>query len=211
MRCIPVLAILVALAAPARADDTDDTTCTCDVAPAACDAGCACDSECTIDWSADECAAPDAGCLANPIDPSDDALVAAELAQPDDASAVEWSAGTVTCPDGTVEHDGACIATAAPAVDAAGCTTTRGAGIAIALALIGLVVIARRRRRVIVALALLACTQDALDWDGVLDAGVLAGDHVDVYAADSGDGARFLLAGQPLAPGAEQPVAAFAL
>ena len=203
MRFVSALVVLSALSAPARADDLD---CACDATPAACDAGCTCDSECTVDWSADECAAPGAGCIADPTNLGDDELAAAEVAQPDDTD-VDWTAGDVACPDGAIARAGVCVADVI--ADTGGCASHRGAGIAIAL--VALVVIARRRRRLVITVAIVACTQDNLDWDGAVDAGALDGAYVDVFAAELGDGAQYLLQGQPLAAGAQQPVAAFAL
>jgi hypothetical protein len=204
LRRLAVLALL-STASIAHADERD---CACDLTPAACDAGCACDDECSVDWSIDECSLPGAGC-STPTIMTDAQLDAAEAAQPDDTD-VDWATGDVACPAGATGS--ACTAAAAMTPDTGGCSTGRGAGaLAVGAGVVVLLVLARKKRRALIAFAIVACTQDALDWDGAVDDGSAPGDLVDVYAADVGDGAQYVLAHQPLAPGAEQPVAAFAL
>ena len=114
LRLVIVTTVLVAassaFADPADPDD-DNYTCTCDVTPAACDAGCACDSECTVDWSADECADPAAGC--QPEQPDDEATVETDETTPDDGADAtpQWTAATtqVACPSGaTLDAGGRC-------------------------------------------------------------------------------------------------------
>jgi hypothetical protein len=148
------------------------------------------------DLSTDECAQPDAGCIAGaPDDPDELALTAEENATPADEDPVVWSVSRTAGPQVTEagEVSGGC-AVATP-------------GLAIAL----LLLFARRRKRLAIAV-LAACTLDAGSYDDAVDAGP-TGDasFVDVYAADLPAGTQFLLAGQPLDAGAAQPVAAFSL
>ncbi len=187
------LAILVhaSMTRGARADD-----CACDVTPSACDTGCACDLECEVDWSVDECADPAAGCLQNSTVPDVATLAAQEAAAPADDDPVDWQLGAPP-PASTQDVTGGCAAA--------------NAGWIVAAAVVALLAIRRRR---MLALALAACALDAGGWDDAVDRGPTGNaSHVDVYAAELGDtGAmQFLLAGQPLQPGASQPVAQFAL
>ncbi len=172
-----------------------------------------------IDLSVDECAQPDAGCIAET--PEDEATVAAaEEAAPGVPEDVIWNAaaGDVACADGATNVDGACIADpdAMTAGVTGGCATGRVPGLALAIAALGVVVIARRRRANIarvLALGLVACSLDAEGWDAAVEAGP-TGDpslHVDVYAAAIASGEQFLLAHQALARDAQQPVAQLGL
>ena len=144
------------------------------------------------DLSIDECAAPDAGCIAGaPDEPDELTLEAQENATPAETDPVQW---TVT-------------RTAGPQVTEAG-DVTGGCSVAtpgLALALL-LVFMRRRKRLALVVIA--ACTLDAGSWDSAVDNGP-TGDasFVDVYAT----GSDYVLAGEPIADGADQPVAAFSL
>jgi hypothetical protein len=182
------LAILVHVSA-ARADD-----CACDVTPAACDTGCACDLECDVDWSIDECADPAAGCLQNSTVPDDATLAAQEAADPVDADPIDWPPAVAPSGD---EVRGGCAAASA--------------GWLAAAAVLALLVLRRRR---MLALALVACALDGGGWDDAVDRGPTgSASRVDIFAAELGDAGatQFLLAGQPLQPAAQQPVAQFAL
>ncbi|HUJ61288.1 MAG TPA: MYXO-CTERM sorting domain-containing protein [Kofleriaceae bacterium] len=218
MRRLAFAMLLVASAAARAGADTSDAECTCDVTPAACDAGCACDSECQVDWSVDECAAPDSGCLPTVTDPDEATLEQMEQAAPVVVDPPSWTTSLpdVACPDGATAQDGACIldpaALPAGADVQGGCASTGAPGLAIALAAIALVAIARRRRLGL-ALAIGACTVGGGTWDDAVDDGP-TGDttrYIDVYAADVADHAQFLLANQALAAGADQPAVAFSL
>ena len=213
------MGVLVVSAQPAGATETiDDEPCACDVTYAACDAACACDSECEVDWSADECAQPGAGCLPDAGDPDAAALEAEELAAPAEDDAAEWlvAPDAVECPEGATLEGARCIVDPGALeqqVDG-GCRSGGAAGVAVGLAALGLV-IATRRRRGVLALGLAACAMESGGWDDAVDAGP-TGDRaafVDVYAADlgDGDGAQLLLANQPLAAGAQQPGALMSL
>ncbi|MBA3395275.1 MAG: hypothetical protein H0T89_21685 [Deltaproteobacteria bacterium] len=171
-----------------------------------------------IDWTVDECAQPDAGCL--PETPDDEATVAAaEEAAPVVPDNVIWDAAAsdVACADGATNVEGACIGDpgATTAAATGGCATGRVPGLALVIAALGVVVVARRRRALVKVLALgvVACSLDADGWDAAVEAGP-TGDtslHVDVYAAALASGEQFLLAHQVLAPGAQQPVAQLGL
>ena len=203
-RILALAVVLVAAAAPsARADDTDDTVCTCDVTPAACDASCACDSECEIDWSVDECSAPDAGCIPNAPEPDDASLDALESA---DVEAVDP-------PDWTPHADD--VASTTQADVSGGCASGGTPGLLLGGgAVVALLVIARRRRALL-ALALAACAVGSDTWDDAVDNGPNGDTHtyLDVYAAELGDNgaSQFLLASDTLPAGAGQPVAQFSL
>lgn len=163
-----------------------------------------------FDPTVDECAAPDAGCVPE-VDVDDATLAQQEVAAPTMIDPIVWEgSGAMLCPDGATVQDGACVAGGTVAAQPAGCNAS-GAGLVVIVAVAGLFVIARRRR-LLLALAIAACAQDAsYDWDSVVDDGALSGDYVDVFSADLPSGAQFLLAHQPLATNAAQPVAAFAL
>ncbi len=211
MRRLVLLAILFAAPA-AHADDTDDTICTCDVTPAACDAGCACDSECSVDWSVDECAQPGAGCLPE-TDPDAATLATMEDAAGAEPGDIDWPAAgdQISCPAGATNQDGHCVAAALPHVDdvSGGCAAGHGAGLAIAV----LLLVLARRRRAMAVLVIAACSLDGGSWDDAVDAGPTGDDaaYLDVYAAELPAGMQYLLASQPLAEGALQPVAQFSL
>jgi hypothetical protein len=148
------------------------------------------------DLSIDECALPDAGCIPGaPDEPDEASLVAEETATPDDSGPVVW----------TVDRPAGPQVTEAGEVSGGCAVATPG------LALVLLLVFVRRRERLALAV-LAACTLDAGSYDDAVDAGP-TGDatFVDVYAADVPGGTQWLLAGEPLADGAEQPVAAFSL
>jgi hypothetical protein len=209
------LALSILFPAVAYADD-DGTPCTCDITPAACDSGCACDSECTVDWSADECAAPDAGCLPETSDLDEPALEAWEDALAVDPDPIEWTAAAdqVSCPSGSTNEGGACVpAAGATGGDVSGGCASSTPGLVAGIAVIGLFVIARRRRMLVV-LGFGACMVGSDGWDDAVERGP-TGDasYVDVYAADTNDsgGAQYVLANQALAPGAQEPAAAFGL
>jgi hypothetical protein len=148
------------------------------------------------DLSIDECAAPDSGCISGaPDEPDEASLVAEENATPVDEDPVVWAVDRPPGPQVT------------EAGDVAGGCSVATPGLAIAL----LLLFARRRKRFVLAV-LAACTLDGGSYDDAVDAGP-TGDasFIDVYAADLPTGTQWLLAGQPLAGGAAQPVAAFAL
>jgi hypothetical protein len=199
---------LVALTATAAADDDVDPPCACDLTPAACDAGCACDSECEIDWSVDECSLPDAGCDPMAVEPTDATLEASDMTSPDDEQP-DWATGTVTCPDGADLVDGRCVPNGESPDVSGGCNAAQGAGLVIGV--LAVILILRRRRFGLAILA--ACSVDAAGWDDAVDQGPSGDDrYLDVYAADVGDdGLQLLLADQPLADGARQPTAIFSL
>jgi hypothetical protein len=184
----------IALAAPvARADDADIP----------------------FDPSIDECAAPDSGCLPDAAEPTDASLDAEELADVEEVAPIAWTTALdqVACPDGATREDGRCIA--APGITdetSGGCTTGHLPGLVVAGIVIALVIVARRRR---LLLLLAACSLDGGSWDDAVDAGP-TGDrdtYADVFSAELGDtdGVQFLLANQPVAAGAQQPVAQFSL
>lgn len=172
-------------------------------------------AEGALDGDVDECTLPGADCQP---ESSTATLEADELAaaMPDDP--IEWTANaaTVECPEHATNQAGRCVPDAGVGeVQGAGCAATLPPGAAVGLAVIVLFAVARRRRRALLALALAsACTTDPASWDDAVNDGPV-GDatRLDVYAADlgDGDGAQYLLAGQPLADGAQQPVAQFAL
>jgi len=155
----------------------------------------------TYDLATDECAAPDSGCIAAPDEPDDATLEAQEAAAPADEDPVDW----------TVTRGSGAQVTEAAEVTGGCASTTPGLGMLALLA--GLVVIAsRRRRRSLMPLVIAACSFEAGSWDSAVDQGP-TGDpsYIDIYAADEPVGTQFLLAGQPLEPGAAQPSAAFSL
>ncbi len=219
-RLILTLLLLVPASKASAADDVagDITECACDLTPASCDASCACDSECEVDWSIDECTQPGADCLPDAREPEDAELDVEEVATPDD-EVIAWvsSPADVVCPDGGAKDAaGHCQPVAGPTEIAGGCSSGRTAGLAIGVAVFGLLVV-RRRRRAVFALALAAaCSIDATGWDQAVEAGP-TGDtdtYLDVYAAPLGDGgeaSQFLLLHQSLAPGSKQPVAQLSL
>jgi len=169
LRCFVVCSLLVATAA--YADDT-------------------------YDLSIDECAAPDAGCIAGaPDEPDEATLEAQEQATPPETDPVEWTVTRTAGPQVT------------EAGDVAGGCAVATPGLALAL----LLLFTRRRKRLALVIVA-ACTLDAGSWDSAVDSGP-TGDatFVDVYAADLTTGSQYLLAGEPLAGGAGQPVAAFSL
>jgi hypothetical protein len=150
----------------------------------------------TYDLSIDECAAPDSGCIAGaPDEPDELTLEAQEQATPPETDPVAWSVTRTASPQVTEggEVSGGC-SVASPG-----------------LALVLLLLFARRRKR-LALVVIAACTLDAGSWDSAVDNGP-TGDStfVDVYAADLATGTQYLLAGQPLADDAAQPVAAFSL
>lgn len=199
MRHLAVLFVL--LAAPvARADD-----CPCDVTPAACDAACSCDSECDVDWTLDECAAPDAGCQPA-VDLDEPALEGAEVASPEQLDPVAWpsAAAVVACPDGASNQAGACVPDPATASTVTGGCAAGAPGVLVAIAVMLFVL---RRRRAVLALTIAACMVGDATWDDAVDAGP-TGDtsHLDVFVA----GTQYLLENQALAADS-QPVAQFAL
>ncbi len=221
--------VLVVLAGDVRATvSIDGEPCACDATAAACDAGCACDLECEVDWSADECAEPGAGCLPDAGDPTSDQLEAEEAAIPVVPDELEWQAAPelVACPEGSTRDGGRCLPAGALARgdDAGGgCGTTGAPPLIGALAAAGLALVRRRRGRardVLLASAvavLAACSVDGdATWDRAVEEGEL-GDpdgFVDVFAADvgdDGDAVRFLLQHQAPGPGAAEPVAQFSL
>ncbi len=201
---------LVLCSATARADVPvdDHSDCACDVTPAACDAGCACDEECAVDWSVDECSLPDAGCQP---EMDDVALAAAELiAEPPDP--IVWTVSDVVCADGATNVAGSCVPDPGAATVEGGCGVTRATGLGL-IVVIGVLLVLRRRRVPLALVIAAACTTDVMTWNDAVDAGP-DGDtsRADVFSADLGDGdaVQFLLAGQALvAP--NQPVAQFAL
>lgn len=211
------LSLVLASRSTARADDAP--ACSCDLTPAACDAGCACDSECTVDWTADECAQPGAGCIANAVDLDDAALEAAELAAlPAREPADGWpvAAAEVRCADGARNLDGRCVADPARGADelSGGCATTGGrAGAALVVA-IGAACLMRRRRALALAIAA-SCVCDVPGWDAAVSAGPpgAGASFVEVFAVElASGGAQHLLASQPVAGDAiGAPVAHFAL
>ena len=205
-RMLRVAVALLVLTRIAYAEDDLDEVCACDVEAAACDASCPCDLECEIDWAADECAVPGAGCIA---EQSDAELEAAETVD-EPAEPVDWAASPsdVACPEGATNVDGACVAGDVAPVTG-GCDATGPAGLIVILA----IVLLARRRKLAPAL-LVACTLDGTSWDDAVDAGPIGdtGYH-DVLAAELGDhdGVQFLLASQALRDGAQEPAAQFSL
>ena len=213
-----VVVAIAALAPVARADgsdpDDDNYACACDVTPAACDAGCACDDECSVDWTVDECSNPAAGCQAE--QPDDEATVELDEAAPtdgaDDVPVWTVSVAQVACPTGAMLDDaGACVPEPGAAAVEGGCSAGGGGGIVLVVAL-GLA-LALRNRRAVLALVLASCVADVSGWDGAVDLGPDGGDYHDVFAAQLGDGdaAQLLLASQPLVAGAQTPAAQFSL
>jgi len=190
MRRLAVV-LLLAFASTAYADDPPDTP---------------------WDPSVDECAAPDAGC--QPERDIDDAtLEQDEIAATEMVDPIVWdTTAAMACPDGSQPQQGACMAdpsvAATPPADG-GCSTTGHAGLIVIVAIAALV--ALRKKKLALALAFAACAQQDYGWDDALDDGALAGATTDVFAADLASGTQYLLAHQPLAAGAAQPVAAFAL
>ena len=193
---------LIAFVSSARADGP----CACDVEAAACDAGCACDPECEIDWSKDECAEPDAGCLPALTDAQ---VEAAELADAP-LEPVEWtaSASEVRCPDGATNTDGTCTPESLEV--SGGCDASGATGMLVVLAIL---VLARRRR--LLPIVLIACSLDGASWDDAVDDGPIGDSEAyrDVLAAElgDGDGVQYLLAHQALRDGAHEPAAEFSL
>jgi hypothetical protein len=148
------------------------------------------------DLSTDECAEPDAGCIPGaPDEPDEASLEAEENATPADVDPIVWNVDRPAGPEVT------------EAGDVAGGCSVATPGLAIAL----LLLLMRRRKRLALAI-LAACTLDAGSYDDAVDAGP-TGDasFIDVFAADLPTGTQWLLAGEPLATGAQQPVAAFSL
>lgn len=170
------------------------------------------DTDVPFDPTVDECAAPDSGCIADAPEPTDASLDAEEAAATEDATPVAWQAAPdqLACAEGAAAQDGRCIATdATPADVSGGCAAGKLPGLVLALAL----VLVMRRRRVLLLLA--ACSLDGGSWDDAALAGP-TGDSTtyrDVLAAElpETDGAQYLLANQPLAAGADEPVAQFSL
>jgi len=208
------LALGLLVSTVASADPVDDhDACACNATAAACDVGCACDDECSVDWTVDECSLPGAGCVAE----LDDATLAADEVAPVVADPLVWTVSDVVCADGATAVSGTCVpeATVGPATVEGGCAATGATGWLVGLGVLGLIVIVRRRR-VSLALVLAAgCVADVTTWDQAVDAGP-DGDttsRVDVFSADLGDGdaVQYLLAGQALGASAQQPVAQFAL
>jgi hypothetical protein len=217
---LAVVSLLLAFTAPhAFAEDAADDVplCACDATPAACDSACACDLECAVDWSADECAASGAGCLPNAAEPDDAAIEADEIASPEATDPVEWSTATaeVVCSEGATLQDGHCVAdpSALQASEVTGgCTSDKTPGLVLGCAVIALVIFARRRRALL-AIAIASCSIDGITWDSAVDSGP-TGDtttYVDIYSADLAEGAQYVLANQPVASTAQQPVAQFSL
>src|SRR3954447_19112707 len=167
------VASLLVVTTPASADT--ETDCACNVTSAACDVGCACDEECAVDWSQDECAQPGAGCLAEAPDPEDAMLAATEetAAMPEPAA---WDVtGAMACPSGSRADGDHC------AIDeiTGGCaTSTPGA----AGALFAIVLVIARRRRVLAIVLFASCTADVASWDDLVEAHDPGA--IDVYAAD---------------------------
>jgi hypothetical protein len=144
------------------------------------------------DLSIDECAAPDSGCIAGaPDEPDELTLEAQENATPAETDPVEWTVTRTAGPQVT------------EAGDVSGGCSVATPGLALALLL---VFMRRRKRLALVVIA--ACTLDAGSWDNAVDNGP-TGDasYVDVYAT----GTEYVLAGEPIADGADQPIAAFSL
>ncbi|HET9988821.1 MAG TPA: hypothetical protein VFQ65_09875, partial [Kofleriaceae bacterium] len=164
------------------------------------------------DPSVDECAAPDAGCQPE-RDIDDVTLDRDETAAAETVDPIEWdTSAAMTCPDGSQPQQGTCMAdasVAAPPPAESGCATGGHAGLIVIVAIAGLV--ALRKKQLALALAFVACAQQDYGWDAALDDGALAGTTTDVFAADLATGTQYLLSHQPLAAGAAQPVAAFAL
>ncbi len=209
--------MIVASASNADAQIDDHQACTCNQHAAACDAGCACDDECSVDWDVDECTLPGAGCLPESADATLEADEDA-AAVPDDP--IDWAvdAAAVSCPDGAVLDGGRCMPGDLDAVDLGGCATTAAPGAIVGLAVVLLIAIAIRRRRqslVVLALAASCATDAAADWDELANDGPTpsAVARIDVFSAARSDGigARFVLAHQPLAADTGQPTAQFAL
>jgi hypothetical protein len=201
---IAIALIVLTSTAYAEDDDEGDAPCACDVTAAACDLACSCDLECEVDWSKDECAAPDGGCKPEMTDAE---LEAAERAE-EPAEPVDWEAdpAAVACPDGATNVEGTCVATDLETDVAGGCAVGGSAGL---LVVVAIALLARRRR--LLPIVLVACALDEGGWDDAIDDGPVA-DHRDVLAADlgDGDGAQFLLSKQVL-HASDEPVAQFAL
>jgi hypothetical protein len=163
------------------------------------------------DPSVDECAAPDAGC--QPERDIDDAtLDREEVAAAETVDPIEWdTSAAMACPDGSQPQQGACMAdpsvAVAPPADG-GCAAGGHGGLLLIVAIAGLV--AFKKKKLALALAFAACAQQDVGWDAAVDEGVGV-TTTDVFAADLATGTQYLLAHQPLAAGAAQPVAAFAL
>ncbi len=198
------LLVIASLLVATRAEAQPDTECACNVTSAACDVGCACDEECAVDWSQDECAQPGADCLPEAPDVDD-----ATLATSEDAAAtpdpVAWDVtAAVACPGGSHLDGDHCVLDEITG----GCATSTPGAFG-ALFAVGLV--AARRRRWLLAVAIASCSANVAGWDDLVDTGDPSA--IDVYAADlgDGDGAQFLLAHQPLEAGALQPTAQFSL
>jgi MYXO-CTERM domain-containing protein len=219
LRRLALLATLI-FAAPnafAADDDGDATACSCDATPAACDTGCACDSECEVDWTVDECSLPGADCEPE-TEITPEALSAAETADLEVKEPIDWTvaASDVRCASGSTNVDGTCVPGDAIAAGDAegGCSSGTTPGLVIGLAVVAVFVVARRRR-LLLAAAFAACSIDSSGWDQAVDDGP-TGDraaYLDVFSADLGDaaGSQYLLEHQQLAAGAEQPVAEFSL
>lgn len=144
------------------------------------------------DLSIDECAAPDSGCIAGaPDEPDELTLEAQENATPAETDPVEWTVTRTAGPQVTETGD-----------VSGGCSVATP-GLALALLLLFM-----RRRKRLALVVIAACTLDAGSWDSAVDSGP-TGDttFVDVYAT----GSDYVLAGEPIADGADQPVAAFSL
>jgi uncharacterized protein (TIGR03382 family) len=203
----------------ARAEDAlpgDGEACACDATPAACDTGCACDSECDVDWSIDECSIPGAGCLPETSDPDEATLEAYENALPVEQAPIEWAAAPdqIACPDGSSDEGGTCVpAAGVSGGDVSGGCSSSTPGLVAGAAMVGLLVLVRRRRALLV-LGFGACMVSGDGWDDAVDRGPTGdGTYIDVYSAEVNDfgGAQYLLANQPLVAGAEQPVSQLSL
>ena len=201
-----IVAVVLSFAATASAEDDVDGVCACDATPAACDASCACDLECEVDWSKDECAEPGAGCQPAMTDAQ---VEAAEVAE-SDAEPIEWTvdANAVACPEGASNVDGTCVTESLDV--AGGCDASGATGL---LVIAGILIIMRRRRWW--PIVLVACAIDSGGWDDAVDQGPV-GDtdaYRDILAADlgDGDGVQYLLANQTLRDGAQEPTAQFSL
>jgi hypothetical protein len=167
-----------------------------------------------FDPTIDECADPDAHCLADEGDPSDVELEAQEMAVAEDIAPSTWLAAPtdVACPDGAALQDGRCVPDASATAEIeGGCTSTRTTGLVMVLVLTGVIVWARRRRALLLVLA--ACAMESGSYDDAVDEGA-TGDSttfLDVFSTEAGDGARFLLANQAAPEGMPDPVAQFSL
>ena len=215
LRTLIISLALFASTSKVDAAEGDDETCACDLTVAACDAGCACDFECEVDWSVDECAEPGAECDPDATDVDDDAALEAaeQVAGSEEDVTWEIDPALVACPEGATNEDGHCTPSAIGEVSG-GCSAGKTAGIAIALGVLGLLVLARRRRG-LVAFALVACTIDTTGWDEAVERGP-TGDsetYLDLFSAELGDrtAQQYLLAHQSLDAAATQPVAQMSL